>query len=70
MSEGNSVRFMYRMAIKRGLLASRRGMVRRAAQVARLRAAIEEDGYAVSCSQLATRLFFNQTRFLETRDDE
>lgn len=70
MSEGNNLRYMYRAAIKRGLRASQHGMAGRASQVVRLRSAIEEGGYHVSCSQLAARLLVNQTRFLEFREDE
>lgn len=70
MSENTTAHFMHRIAIKRGLLASRRGIGNRAARIARLRSAIMDGEYHVSCAQLAARLLVNQPHMLDANVTE
>jgi hypothetical protein len=53
------------IAIKRGLLASKRPMKQREARILYLRSQIEADVYRVSSAELAARLLENWTHFLD-----
>lgn len=53
------------IAIKRGLLASKRPMKQREARILYLRSQIEADVYRVSSAELAARLLVNWTHFLD-----
>jgi anti-sigma28 factor (negative regulator of flagellin synthesis) len=53
------------IAIKRGLLASKRPMKQREARILYLRSQIEAGVYRVSSAELAARLLENWTHFLD-----